>query len=202
MAATFPRIIISDNPRYRNGMEHAHRGRPRRSDIDRLALEHALALLEERGYDGLRMKDVAESAGIGLGGLYRRWAGKEELVMAALRADMSQHEAQDTGDPLVELTAAVERIIAAVPRGLGRLVAACLSEPDSELARVARQAKLTPMADGLATRLENVCGPGPDVRRRAESGLSYLLWKSALDEQPAHTDSLRDEVLTIMGVTV
>jgi AcrR family transcriptional regulator len=182
-------------------MENAHRGRPRRSDINRLALEHVLALLEERGYDGLRMKDVAESAGIGLGALYRRWAGKEELVMAALRADMSQHAEQDAADPLAGLTASVERIIAAVPRGLGRLVAACLSEPDSELARVARQAKLTPMANGLAARLENVCGPGPDVRRRAESGLSYLLWKSALDGQTTNADTLCSEVLAIMGAT-
>jgi AcrR family transcriptional regulator len=183
-------------------VENAHRGRPRRLDIDRLALERALALLEERGYEGLRMKDVAESAGIGLGALYRRWAGKEELVTAALRADVSQHAAQDTGDPREDLIAAVERVIAAVPRGLGRLVAACLIESDSELARVARQAKLIPVADALAVRLEKVCGPGPDIRRRAESGLSYLLWKSALDEQPAHAGSLRDEVLAIMGATV
>jgi AcrR family transcriptional regulator len=194
-------MTSSDNQRYRNDVENAHRGRPRRSDIDRVALEHALTLLEERGYDGLRMKDVAESAGIGLGALYRRWAGKEELVTAALRADVTPHAAHDTGDPLADLAAAVERIIAALPRGLGRLFAACLSEPDSELARVARQAKLVPMADGLAARLEKVRGPGPDVRRRAESGLSYLFWKSALGGQPAPTDSLRSEVLAIMGVS-
>ncbi|MCO5999835.1 TetR/AcrR family transcriptional regulator [Actinoallomurus rhizosphaericola] len=182
-------------------METVHRGRPRRPDIDSLAREHALALLAERGYDGLRMKDVAESAGIGLGALYRRWAGKKDLVMAALRADVSRHETEGVGDPLADLVSALERIAEAMPRGLGRLVAACLSEPDSELAQVAREAKLTPMTDALTARLEKVTGPAPDVRLRAESGLAYLLWKTATGEQATDEHTLRNRVLTIMGVS-
>lgn len=182
-------------------MQNSPRGRPRSSDIDRLALEHALALLEERGYDGLRMKDVAESAGIGLGALYRRWAGKKELVMAALRADMAQHEEVESGDPLADLDAALERIADAVPNGLGRLIAACLSQPDSELARVAREAKLMPMADRLTARLEKVIGPVPDARQRAESGLSYLIWSAAIAREDSSAHSLRDQVLSIMGVS-
>jgi AcrR family transcriptional regulator len=183
------------------GMQNSPRGRPRRSDIDRLALEHALGLLEERGYDGLRMKDVAESAGIGLGALYRRWAGKKDLVMAALRADMAQHEEVESGDPLADLEAALGRIAEAVPNGLGRLIAACLSQPDSELARVAREAKLVPMADGLTARLEKVIGPVPDARQRAESGLSYLIWRAAVAREDSGAQSLRDQVLGIMGVS-
>ncbi|WP_458248357.1 TetR/AcrR family transcriptional regulator [Streptomyces sp. MAI_2237] len=182
-------------------MQNVPRGRPRRSDIDRLALEHALGLLEERGYDGLRMKDVAESAGIGLGALYRRWAGKEELVMAALRADMTQHEEAESGDPLADLDAALGRIANALPNGLGRLIAACLSQPDSELARVVRNAKLAPMADGLTARLEKVIGPVPDARQRAESGLAYLIWSAAVAREHSDAQSLRDQALSIMGVT-
>ncbi|WP_166459429.1 TetR/AcrR family transcriptional regulator [Amycolatopsis pithecellobii] len=180
-------------------MQHAQRGRPRHSEIDRLALEHAVTLLAERGYAGVRMKDVAESAGIGLGALYRRWPGKKELLMAALRADVAEHEALDSGDPLTDLAAAVQRIAQALPRGLGRLIAASLSEPDSELAQVAREAKLTPMADGLTARLEKVAGPGPDVRLRAESGLAYLIWKTAVGDATP-TDALTDETFAIMGI--
>lgn len=182
-------------------MQSAQRGRPRSSDIDRLALRHAVALLEERGYDGLRMKDVAESAGIGLGALYRRWAGKKELVMAALRADVSQHATDDTGDPLADLASALERIADAMPRGLGRLVAACLTDPDSELARVAREAKLVPMTDSLAARLEKVIGPVPDVRLRAETGLSYLVWTLAVGGRTPDTAALCGRILEIMGAT-
>lgn len=181
-------------------MQHAHRGRPRRADIDRVALEHTLALLQEHGYDGLRMKDVAESAGIGLGALYRRWAGKKELVMAALRADVTQRETDDTGDPLADLVTALERIGDAMPHGLGRLIAACLAEPDSELARVAIEAKLAPMIDGLTARLERVAGAAPDVRLRAESGLSYLLWRTAVGGQATDTTALHRQVLNVMGV--
>ncbi|MER6248443.1 TetR/AcrR family transcriptional regulator [Streptomyces griseorubiginosus] len=181
-------------------MQPVPRGRPRRADIDRVALEHALALLQERGYEGLRMKDVAESAGIGLGALYRRWAGKKELVMAALRADVTRHETDDTGDPFADLVTALERIGDAVPHGLGRLIAACLADPDSELARVAIEAKVTPMLDGLTARLERVAGPAPDVRLRAESGLLYLLWRTAVDGQTADATTLHRRVLQVMGV--
>ncbi|MFD5597818.1 TetR/AcrR family transcriptional regulator [Streptomyces griseorubiginosus] len=181
-------------------MQPVHRGRPRRADIDRVALEHTLALLQERGYDGLRVKDVAESAGIGLGALYRRWAGKKELVMAALRADVNQHETDDIGDPFADLVTALERIGEAVPHGLGRLIAACLADPDSELARVAMEAKLTPMIDGLTARLERVTGAAPDVRLRAESGLLYLLWRTAVGGQTGDATDLQRRVLQVMGV--
>lgn len=181
-------------------MQHPHRGRPRRTDIDRLALVHTLVLLQERGYDRLRMKDVAESAGIGLGALYRRWPGKKELVMAALRAEVTQRETEDTGDPRADLFAAVQRISEAMPAGLGRMLAVCLAEPDSELARVAIDAKLTPMLDGLTARLERVLGAAPDLRVRAECGLSFLLWRTALGGRTTDAPALQREVLHVMGV--
>lgn len=181
-------------------MENAQRGRRRHPDIAPLALEQTLILLKTHGYEGLRMKDVAAAAGVGLGALYRRWPGKEEMVADALRADRSLHATADTTDPLADLTASVERIITAMPQGLGRLIAACLNEPDSALARVTRQAKLTPMTDALTVRLERVTGPAPDTRRRAESGLSYILWKHTLEGEAIDICALRDEALAIMGV--
>ncbi|MGW3311135.1 TetR family transcriptional regulator [Streptomyces sp. NPDC001073] len=181
-------------------MENAQRGRRRHPDIAPQALEQTLILLNAHGYEGLRMKDVAAAAGVGLGALYRRWPGKEEMVADALRADRSLHATPDTADPLADLTASVDRVISALPQGLGRLIAACLNEPDSALARVTRQAKLTPMIDTLAARLERVTGPTPHTRRRAESGLSYILWKHALEGEAINTGSLRDEALAIMDV--
>ena len=53
--------------------------------------------------------------------------------MAALRADMARHEEVESEDPLADLDAALGRIAGAMPNGLGRLIAACLSQPDSEL---------------------------------------------------------------------
>ncbi|MFF3976204.1 TetR family transcriptional regulator [Streptomyces sp. NPDC001828] len=180
-------------------MENAQRGRRRHPDIAPLALEQTLILLQAHGYEGLRMKDIAAAAGVGLGALYRRWPGKEEMVVDALRADRSLHAAPDTADPLADLTASVERIITALPQGLGRLIAACVNEPDSALARVTRQAKLTPMIDTLTARLERVTAPAPHTRRRAESGLSYILWKRAFEGEAANAASLCDEALAIMG---
>ncbi|MEH0573095.1 hypothetical protein QBA54_00910 [Streptomyces sp. B21-108] len=126
--------------------------------------------------------------------------------MAALRADMAQHEEAESGDPLTDLDAAPgarRQCRAERPRPPDRrLIAACLSQPDSELARVAREAKLAPMADGLTARPEKVIGPVPDARQRAGSGLSCLIWSAALAREDSDAQSLRDQVLGIMGVTL
>ena len=54
-------------------------------DLERVLLEAALAELIERGYSGTTMEGVAGRARTGKAALYRRWPGKRELVLAALR---------------------------------------------------------------------------------------------------------------------
>lgn len=174
------------------------RGRPRTADLERIALEHTIAILEERGYDGLRMKDVAAAAGIGLGAMYRRWAGKQELVAAALRADIGRHDLEATDDPEADLLAALVRVSEAVPRGLGKLFAVSLTDPGSELARVAVEAKLEPMAQALARWLERVTGPAADLEERAENGIAWIIWHAARRGTPPDQGVLRERLLPLM----
>jgi AcrR family transcriptional regulator len=59
----------------------------RRGDALRQAIFDAVfEQLQSRGYAGLTMDGVAAAAGTGKAALYRRWAGKEDLVAAALRS--------------------------------------------------------------------------------------------------------------------
>jgi AcrR family transcriptional regulator len=59
-------------------------GRPRDPSRDAALVESALQLLAEGGYAGLTMEAVAARAGVGKATLYRRWSGKEQLVVDAL----------------------------------------------------------------------------------------------------------------------
>lgn len=60
------------------------RGRPRDHSADDRILEAAAALMLERGFDNMTVDDVAAAARAGKATVYRRWASKEDLAVAAL----------------------------------------------------------------------------------------------------------------------
>ena len=61
-------------------------GRPRSERAEQSIIEATLAALAERGIDGVHCEDVAARAGVGKATLYRRWGGKEDLLIAAFAA--------------------------------------------------------------------------------------------------------------------
>ncbi len=61
-------------------------GRPRSERAEQAILDAALEAFAECGAEGLRCEDVAARAGVGKATLYRRWTGKEDLLIAALAA--------------------------------------------------------------------------------------------------------------------
>ncbi|HEY2044251.1 MAG TPA: TetR/AcrR family transcriptional regulator [Jatrophihabitans sp.] len=60
-------------------------GRPRSELVEAAILVAALDELAERGYRGLSMEAVAARAGVAKTTVYRRWSGKDDLVMQALQ---------------------------------------------------------------------------------------------------------------------
>jgi AcrR family transcriptional regulator len=71
-------------------------GRPRDPEADRSIIAATLELIAEQGFDGVRVADVADRAGVGKTTMYRRWASKTDLVMAAL-GTLPPLELADTG---------------------------------------------------------------------------------------------------------
>jgi AcrR family transcriptional regulator len=61
-------------------------GRPRSEQADRAITEAALSLFAESGPEGLCIEKVAAKAGVGKATIYRRWPGKEDLLLDALTA--------------------------------------------------------------------------------------------------------------------
>ncbi len=79
--------------------EHAGRrpGRPRDPGYDKAILDAALEILMEKGYAGLTIDGVAARTGVGRPTIYRRWASKPELVIAALAQGIGLSPTPDTG---------------------------------------------------------------------------------------------------------
>ena len=59
-------------------------GRPRSEQAEQAIIEATLDLFAEQGFDGVCVEAVAARAGVGKATIYRRWANKEELLLAAL----------------------------------------------------------------------------------------------------------------------
>jgi AcrR family transcriptional regulator len=59
-------------------------GRPRSERAERAILDAALELFAESGVGGVCIEAVAARAGVGKATIYRRWAGKEDLLLDAL----------------------------------------------------------------------------------------------------------------------
>jgi AcrR family transcriptional regulator len=66
------------------------RGRPRSQQADKAILAAALDLFAERGPDALGIEQVAARAGVGKATIYRRWHGKEDMLLDAVGSLRSQ----------------------------------------------------------------------------------------------------------------
>jgi AcrR family transcriptional regulator len=118
-------------------------GRPREARADRAILEATRELIAERGIHAFRTDDVAARAGVGKGAIYRRYATKDDLVMATVGGLVNEEiVVPDSGstraDLLTLMREAVELYRGSLPaRLMPNLVSAMAERP--ELARVVRE---------------------------------------------------------------
>lgn len=71
-------------------------------DRARRIVETAVELAERGGFEAVRLRDVADQAGVALGTVYRRFRSKEDLLVAALEREAAELE---------------QRILSRPPRG-------------------------------------------------------------------------------------
>jgi len=85
-------------------------GRPRSERADQAIIDAALSLFAESGPEGLCIERVAARAGVGKATIYRRWPGKEDLLLdaiAALKAPMPEPAGRSAREDLVTLLGAM-----------------------------------------------------------------------------------------------
>jgi len=62
-------------------------------------VDTAVELAEKGGFEAVRLRDVAASSGVALGTLYRHFRSKEDLLVAALAAQVEQLERRMEAHP-------------------------------------------------------------------------------------------------------
>jgi AcrR family transcriptional regulator len=151
-------------------------------------VETVVELAEQGGFEAVRLRDVADQAGVALGTLYRRFRSKEDLLVAALEREAEQLEARVLSHPPRGETPAerVTTFFAAGTRGLcrrpnlTRALLRALTSGDPEIAgkvsgfheRMARLITISLRGDAGA--------PPPSERERTLALLLEHIWFSCL----------------------
>lgn len=117
-------------------------GRPRSIAADEAILEATRASLVDLGWSKLTMGDVATRAGVAKTTLYRRWAGKNELVVDAVAVLFDELELPDLGSLSADVQAVVLQF------------AALLERPETQTALMAVVAEST-RDEALRTRIRD-----------------------------------------------
>ncbi|MBE9373924.1 TetR/AcrR family transcriptional regulator [Saccharopolyspora sp. HNM0983] len=108
-------------------------GRPRDTHIDAAVLDAALALLGESGYHRFSIENTARRAGTTKPAVYRRWASRQQLVLAVLARQLGEVSAPDTDCTLCDISECINLYVQAFermpPDVLGPLLADCTGSP-------------------------------------------------------------------------
>ncbi|MFE9682999.1 TetR/AcrR family transcriptional regulator [Streptomyces sp. NPDC002701] len=91
-------------------------GRPRSVEADAAILAATRAALVELGWSKLTLGNVATRAGVAKTTLYRRWAGKNELVVDAVAALFDELELPDRGTLAADIEGVVLQFAAILAR--------------------------------------------------------------------------------------
>lgn len=186
-------------------------GRPRDPKLDAAITDATLRLLADCGYTALTMEAVAASAGVGKATLYRRFPGKEQLVVEAV-ATLGEPPERVSGagvrDELVALLESIRRKSDSSLAGkiFPRLLSAGADNP--ELMRRYREQVLDPRRARFVAVLQRAVGEGmlrPDVELEYAVDLLVgpMVYRNLIRKDPRPGPELAtrivDDILVALG---
>lgn len=176
---------------------------------EHVLLDAALEVLSSVGYDKLTVAAVCDSAGASTKTAYRRWANKDELLVAALRRAVMREV--DGAVPMIRkdhLRDALIANLAAQARSyrasanlvIGLLVA---SRVDGDLGAIARQVIVRHESDYCRLLLQEAVARGqarPDVDADVVADLarSFFLHEILVRDEPPSRDRIRTYVDNVL----
>ena len=179
-------------------------GRPRDTTVDQRILHATTSLLAQKGFRGLRVDDVARSAGVPKSTIYRRWPSLTDLAVAAVDDALGDRETVISDDPLDDLAQIVVRthtllISSPLAGTLPQLALDLVNRP--ETARLYREQVISPLRDAaidaVQRAIEQASWEGPDAEMSVDmmigTGLyrhNYLGHMPTLEEAFAIADTV------------
>ncbi len=182
----------------------------------RRIVDAAIALAETGGFDGVRLRDVADASGVALGTLYKYFRSKEDMLLFAINEDSAQllrvmaerpPRGEGASERLVELFARATRGLTRRPnfaRAVLRAIAA--SDASSAVQQAAFHLRMTRMVvAALRGEVPDVVAPlsepiGSERERRIALVLQHVWfssligWASGLHSIGAVTQRMQESI--------
>jgi AcrR family transcriptional regulator len=186
------------------------RGRPRDPEADGRILDAASELILRHGFDNMTVDDVAARARVGKATVYRRWAKKEDLAVAAMgQLYDDQMPTADTGSIRGDLRAMFAHVLAFANSEQGSAyIRTCIAESvrDPRIAALYRAANQRAEAGAREVFQRGVergeVRPGANVSAAVQvlAGILTVRTITGLSlPEPSEVDSLVDLVLRGCG---
>ena len=159
-------------------------GRPRDTTVDQRILQATTSLLAQKGFRGLRVDDVARSAGVPKSTIYRRWPSLTDLAVAAVDDALGDRETVISDDPLDDLAQIVVRthtllINSPLAGTLPQLALDLVNRP--ETARLYRERVISPLRDAaidaVQRAIEQASWEGPDAEMSVDMMIGTGLYR-------------------------
>lgn len=159
-------------------------GRPRDTTVDQRILQATTSLLAQKGFRGLRVDDVACSAGVPKSTIYRRWPSLTDLAVAAVDDALGDRETVISDDPLDDLAQIVVRthtllISSPLAGTLPQLALDLVNRP--ETARLYRERVISPLReaaiDAVQRAIEQASWEGPDAEMSVDMMIGTGLYR-------------------------
>lgn len=192
-----------------NDRERPGRGRPRDASIDRAVLDATIALLGAHGYTGLRIEEVARTAGTAKTTIYRRWPTRTHLVVAAIERALGERlPPPATGDLRGDLDRLIEAAFAPLSGGNAGLVSITMDihrQDDDGLRATYRSRIIDPVrqrAIALAARAQREGIVRSDLAPQvlADAAIGGLVYRTAILGEPMTTAQAKEFVHGLMGL--
>lgn len=117
------------------------RGRPRRAETDERLMRAALELLREKGPAAVTVDGVSSRSGVARTTIYRRFAGRRELIAAAIEPVVDRPLPPDELPLRAKVRWELDQVRELFDAGLGRgALGAILDDADPEFTEPLRQA--------------------------------------------------------------
>ena len=168
------------------------RGRPRDAAADAAILRAFFEVVAEHGYAGATMEAVAERAGVAKTTIYRRWASRDALMIAAHGLLTDENRPPDTGTLRGDLLGIASLLIENLGRPpLSLVAAATIGEMahNPDLAALFREAVVEQRLAMLAEIFERAARrgeitPGEDWRLISEMLVGAVMFRVVVTGEP------------------
>ncbi|WP_084170847.1 TetR/AcrR family transcriptional regulator [Corynebacterium freiburgense] len=180
-------------------------GRPRDITMNTRILQTTLKLLQEHGYSGLRIDEIAHQSGIAKTTIYRRWPTLAHLAVAALDEALGSREVSIRGDLVTDIDHVINTFADLFSGDNATLVAIGLDihrHNDAQLKRIYRESIVNPIRNQIISTIQSASISDAQAEDLTDALIGGLLYRSAILGEAMDHKQIKRFILSILATNI